>query len=276
MPTNRRQQKRARHAAKRKAKRKATRPRSAPTSVRSMLTRALKWPLMECWVNADWKDPTQLNQVIVARRNPMTGEVYAGVYLVDRACLGVKDAYPANFVSAGEFRRKLLVHVQQSQDLMRIDFDLAAAIVKAGLDYAAQFGFRPHRDYHNAAILLQDAKPEAVNKDIPVGGPEGKPFFIVGPHDNAQRILSRLERNPGPGNYHFMAPFDPEMEMELPEEMWEEVEVIDEANVIDAETEAYVDADDIVIIDDVEMLPQSPEQKRNVLSRLRSKSKDKE
>lgn len=212
MPQSRREQSRARREAKRKEKRKAARGQLSSRSKKAMLRQALAWPVLECWVNEEWKDPTQLNQVVVTRRNPATGEVYVGTYLVDRACLGVKDAYATNFSDAGAFRREFLTQLGRHQKLIKVDFNLAAKIVQAGIEYAAQFGFRPHRDYQEASILLQDADLAAVDVEIPVGGPEGKPFFIAGPHDNADKIMARLMQQLGPGGFNYLMPVAPDRE----------------------------------------------------------------
>lgn len=212
MPQSRREQSRARHEAKRKKKRKSAKPQLSSRSKKAMLRAALAWPVMECWVNEDWKDPTQINQVVVTRRNPATGEVYVGTYLVDRACLGVKDAYASNFSDARTFRRELLTYLRRYQKLVKIDFNLAAKIVRSGIEYAAQFGFRPHRVYQEASILLQDADLDAVEVEIPVGGPEGKPFFIAGPYDNADKIMGQLLQKLGPGGFNYLMPVNPEAE----------------------------------------------------------------
>ncbi len=212
MPQSRRDQKRAKHEAKRKAKRKAARTQLSARSKKAMLRQALAWPVMECWVNEDWQDPTKLNQVVVTRRDPSTGEVRAGTYLVDRACLGVKNAYAANFVNAESFRREMLSRMIERQKLIQVDFNLAAKIVEVGIAYAAQFGFRPHRDYLEASILLQDADPDSVDIEIPVGGPEGKPFFVAGPYDNADKIMARLTQHLGPRGFNYLMPIAPDSE----------------------------------------------------------------
>ncbi|MBN2390367.1 MAG: hypothetical protein JXR84_06575 [Anaerolineae bacterium] len=240
MPKSRREQKRARREAKRKEKRKAIKTQSQPRGKKAMLRAALAWPVMECWVNEDWEDPTQLNQVIVTRRDPATGEVYAATYLVDRACLGVKNADAANFIDAGEFRREVLSILGQNQELIQIDFNLAAKIVKTGIEYAAQFGFRPHRDYRDASILLQDADPDAVDVEIPVGGPEGKPFFIAGPYDNADKIMSRLRQQLGPEGFNFMMPIDPETGFFLDDDEDEEdILDVDDVEIIELSDKEY-------------------------------------
>lgn len=235
MPQSRREQSRARREAKRKEKRKAARPQLSARSKKALLRATLAWPVMECWINEMWKDPTQLNQVIVTRRNPATGEVYAGTYLLDRACLGVKDAYAANFINAESFRREMLAHLSQRQELVKIDFNLAAKIVKVGLEYAAQFGFRPHRDYQEASILLQDADPDAVDIEIPVGGPEGKPFFVAGPYDNADKIVARLTQQLGPEGFHFIMPVGPHTGLSLDEDEAFDVDDVEYVELTDDE-----------------------------------------
>lgn len=122
----------------------------------------------------------------------------------------MKNTYAANFVNAESFRREMLSGMNERQRLTKVDFNLAAKIVKVGLEYAAQFGFRPYRDYLEASILLQDADPDAFDIEISVGGPEGKPFFIAGPYDNAEKIMTRLRQQLGPEGFNFMVPIDPE------------------------------------------------------------------
>ena len=247
MPKSRREQKRARREAKRKEKRKAMRRQSRPRSRKAMLRGALAWPVMECWVNEEWQDPEQLNQVIVTRRDPATGEVYAGTYLVDRACLGVKNANAANFIDAGEFRREMLSILGQNQELIQIDFNLAAKIVKAGIEYAAQFGFHPHRDYRDASILLQDADPDAVDVEIAVGGPEGKPYFIAGPYDNVNKIMNHLLQQLGPEGFNYMLPVGPDTEFLLDEDgeelfLWDDEE--DEKLDVDVDDFEFIESSD--------------------------------
>ncbi|MEA3396656.1 MAG: hypothetical protein U9R05_04265 [Chloroflexota bacterium] len=208
MPKSRQQKKRERHAAKRKAKRRSRRARLVPTGRKAILRRASHWPVLGCWVNKDWRDTTELNQVAIARRNPHTGEVFAGVVLMDRACLGAKNAFASNFATAAEFRKELLGHIRQAQELTEIELNLAAAIIKAGIDYAAQFGFRPHADYREAAILLGDADPDAVTEEIPVGGPEGKPLYVSGPYDNPEKIMAHLRRKVGPDGFNSVYAID--------------------------------------------------------------------
>ncbi len=124
-----------------------------------------------------------------------------------------------------------------------MDFNLAAKIVKVGIDYAAQFGFRPHRDYLEASILLQDADPDSVDVEVPVGGPEGKPFFIAGPYDNVDKIMARLMQQLGPGGFNYLVPIAPDSEFLRPEDVmvdWDE----DEDDVLDVGDFEFVEPPD--------------------------------
>ena len=41
---------------------------------------------------------------------------------------------------------------------------------------------------------------------MPLGDEEGKPFFVAGPRDDADRIIRILERKVGSGNYNYIVP----------------------------------------------------------------------
>lgn len=236
MPQSRREQKRVRHEAKRKAKRKAARGQLSARTRKAMLRASLAWPVLECWANETWQDTAHLTQLLVVRQNPATGEVYVGLFLVDRGCLGVKNAHTASFMSVQEFRRTMLARLRQNIEFVQIDFNLVAKIVQVGLEYGAQFGFRPHRDFQEASILLEDADPDSVDVEISVGGPDGKPLFMSGPYDDVRRIMARLTNRLGPDGFTHLIGLDPEGEVFL-----------DDADMVDWGVD---DGEDIVLTDD--------------------------
>ena len=85
-----------------------------------------------------------------------------------------------------------------------VDLHLAAKIVREGIAYAAQFGFKPHPDYHQASVVLGDADPEACHVPIPLGGPEGKPLFVAGPRDDVAAIMKRLTGAVGADGFEYV------------------------------------------------------------------------
>ena len=127
--------------------------------------------------------------------------------------VGVKSAQFKRFSTQAdynEFRAKAM----SAQPMIPADFDLAAKILYTAVDYAAELGFKPDFVFNQAEILLDGAHPEQCAIPVPVGGPEGKPFFVNGPYDDVDRVIATLRRTVGDGNCNYMVqagarrPFD--------------------------------------------------------------------
>lgn len=176
--------------------------------VRSELREAGNWPLLECLMTADWQSQGELVQILVARGEPGSDKVMAAVFLVDLACLGVKDAGVRSFATAASYRRELRSRIVASQELADCDPDLAAKVIETAVEYGKSLGFRPRGDYREARAVLGDVNPDRHSEHVPVGGPEGNPLFVAGPYDNVKRVLRILNRNVGSGNYHFVLPME--------------------------------------------------------------------
>ena len=198
--TKRQQKARERKATKRKARQ--SRAPSAPRSNRGWLRGAADWPLHECLVAEEWREPGTIVQVLVSRRSPQ-GQVAAGVFLVDLGCLGVKNAFGRVFSTQAEYVAELRNDIWASQEMIHADLNLDAKIIREGVAYARELGFSPNRDIRDAQLVVGDADPGACDEEIPLGR-EGKPFFVSGPYDNVDRILDKLTRKLGPNGFHYM------------------------------------------------------------------------
>lgn len=201
-----RQQVLQRNAAKRKQKQHGRSAGSA-LEARPSLRLASSWPLYECMVSRDWEKEGEIVQVLVARRSPQ-GEIGVALFLVDLGCLGIKNAL-ADIMAPGDYVQRLRAEITTRQRMTDVDLNLAAKIVREGIAYADSLGFSPHRDYYQAAQLLEGADPDAAKKRVPVGGNDGKPYFIAGPYDNVPRIMAQLEKAVGPGNFKYTVPLGP-------------------------------------------------------------------
>jgi hypothetical protein len=106
---------------------------------------------------------------------------------------------------------------------VEISPDLAHEIIYGGIEYAKQFGFRPHRDFDLSQFILDppDAHPRTGKAEF---GKDGKPFYISGPYDDVDAILRQLVRTAGEGNYHFMTQIGGP-----PPDEWEEDEDVEDA-----------------------------------------------
>ncbi|MCZ7568530.1 MAG: hypothetical protein M5U01_08065 [Ardenticatenaceae bacterium] len=197
-----------RKAARRKQKQAKSRSspgQVAPTSLR----KAAAWPLHEVLLSKDWQTEGALVEILVARRSPL-GQIAAGAYLVDLGCLGVKSALARLFSIQGEYETSLRRQILAHQSMMPADLHLVAKIIAEGLVYARELGFNPDPDLRHARVLLGDADPAACSVPVPLGGPEGKPFFVAGPYDNVPQIMARLTRAVGPDGFHYLIPIGPD------------------------------------------------------------------
>ena len=226
MPQDKKRRQKAleRRAQRRKQKRAALQRDYG--GLQPVLRAAARWPLYECLVTKEWQDTMKLTQVLVVRRSPL-GQVAAGLFLVDLACLGVKDAFPAVFDSVAEYNQKLRRRTTERQAMIPADLNLAAKIIRESIAYARKLGFAPHQDYAPTSILLGNANPGDCDVPVPLGGKNGKPFFCSGPYDNVPRIMAQLERAVGPGGFDFLIGIPQKLDLAEEEEEGEEEETED-------------------------------------------------
>jgi hypothetical protein len=143
-------------------------------------------------------------QVIIARTHRQQLSVCS--YLVDHWCLGVKDAFGPKSMNKVEYNSMLqsASHTFQ-EDFIEVTLEQAQAIVFGGVDYAARLGIEPHRDFAAAKSHL-GTQPDSL---LPIEfGRDGKPYYTNGPYDDAEKIIAKLNRSVGKGNYNYMIGFD--------------------------------------------------------------------
>jgi len=197
------EKKKKQKALKRRTERKQVRQQSRAgisTTVLVHVRQARTYPIEGCWAQSDWQQHG-LAVVAIARRQP-DGNIVFGTYMVDYYCLGLKDTFFNADVSPGQFRREILPKVFRAGDPVEISAALLHEIVYGGIEYAAQYGFRPHSDFRRSEYILDppDLHPRTVTVEF---GRNGKPFFIQGPHDNTDAILRQLARTAGEGNFDY-------------------------------------------------------------------------
>lgn len=187
-----------------KPKGAAEREAGAVTKPAGGLALAAGWPVHEVLLSRGWEEHGAAITLLLARRSPTSGKVASALLLIDLGCLGVKSAQVHLFKEVGEYNRGLRAHAMRLQPMMPISLKLAAKIVFTGLEYAARLGFKPDPVYAQAAHLLSGVDLAAEPTAVPTGGPEGKPFYVNGPHDDARKIVEQLMRAVGPGNFHYV------------------------------------------------------------------------
>jgi hypothetical protein len=169
-------------------------------SNKALIRRGREFPIRECLV-AQYENAEGLHQLLITRDVP-DGRMMFACYLVDASCLGVKDAF-CNVAMRGEYERDLRDKIGRLGVLEPVSVEYFHQLLYGAIEYARQFGFEPHRDFGLASNVAEPSDRFEPNPDIEFGL-AGRPLYVSGPHDNVQRILAALDRNPGPGNYDFL------------------------------------------------------------------------
>jgi hypothetical protein len=161
-------------------------------------------PIYECRVNEEWEE-SKMVQLSVARQHT-NGNITACFYLVDLMCLGIKDTTFMFNAPIKEYREHI-ERIEERMDMIVIDYVLAHNIIYAGLEYAEEYGFKPHKDFTSITrFMLEEDTDDIELIDIECGL-DGRPTYMQGPFDDevkVKKILAQLEKTAGPENYSAM------------------------------------------------------------------------
>lgn len=164
-----------------------------------ILQKAKSLPIIECLIEAEWKE-MGITNVVIVRQEP-GGKYTIGVYCVDAFCLGVKNAFCNCHLDTEGYQN--IANSFQS-GAMQVSATFAHNLIYGALDYAEELGFSPHKDFHFAENVLDETLIDDGIDEIEFGR-DGAPIYFEGPNDNAKQILAHLDKVLGEGNYHFVA-----------------------------------------------------------------------
>jgi len=182
---------------------KSLRQQSMSFSSSAIIRRARAFPILECWISAEWqKDHPGLVEILLARQQP-DGDICFGMYLVDKFCLGLKNTFGRVNYSRMRYEDEVQNVFFQNTTRAACPPELAHQMIYASIEYAAQFGFTPEKDYALTQYLLEPRGELEEPYDLTFGR-DGKPFFVAGPYDDAKFILKQLDKTAGPGNYDYL------------------------------------------------------------------------
>lgn len=161
-------------------------------------------PILECLVSTEWEE-TRMPTVVIAR-NHTNGTITVCTYLVDLGCLGVKDSMFLFNVTMPKYS-DLKEKISSGIEMTEVDYPLAHNIILAGVEYAAEFGFKPCKEYESVTKFMLEEDSEEIELIEIECGTDGKPLYVQGPFEDttrARQIIAQLEKTAGPGNYHFI------------------------------------------------------------------------
>ncbi|HFE53302.1 MAG TPA: hypothetical protein ENK07_07650 [Bacteroidetes bacterium] len=197
-----RQKSRQKKLLKQRRKKQAGRRQKPGLSLSGILRRARSYPIHECRINRGWRE-SGLAIILVSRQRP-DGLFVIASCVVDLYCLGVKDASVNPEATVMDY----LDMAEDTEDV--IPWELAHQIIYGAIDFAAKYGFKPHRDFRRHVIhVLEPREVVPPNPDLEFGK-DGKPFYVADQYDDPVRIMRILEQTAGPGGYYFLRPVDEE------------------------------------------------------------------
>ncbi len=193
-------QKKKREQARHQA---ARRPSPDTMGQAALVREAAGYPQGPAFLSGDWAEEDtampRLVTVVVTRRVP-GGFVVPSIVLVDRTCLGIKNAFVARPFADSQIPAFIAKIGQALPEGMRpCELLTAQSIVYHAVDYARSLGFEPHEDFPEP---LFGPRPERL-LETPFAHPV-KPYYLSGPDDDVERIVAHLDARVGKGNYDFV------------------------------------------------------------------------
>jgi hypothetical protein len=153
--------------------------------------------------------------VVIARQHT-NGNITACFYLVDLMCQGVKDTDYMFNIPLFEYKERIEMTCD-GLDIGPISYELAHNIVLAGVEFAEEYGFSPHKDFTSiTCFMLEEDNDNIELLDIECGC-DGKPAYMPSPFDNhskVNKIITQLEKTAGPGNFIIFDEDNDEEDME--------------------------------------------------------------
>ena len=163
--------------------------------------KARNLPVYECYINSDWQKMKSVE--IVISRIHANGNLTAGAYMVDLLCLGVKDTLYL-FNAPKEEYEDMLETLSENLDMIKTDYVLVHNIIFAANEFAAELGFKPHKDFTSITQYLLEEDTDDIELIEIECGHKGRPLFVKTentPEAQASRIIKQLEKSAGAGNF---------------------------------------------------------------------------
>ncbi len=188
----------------RKKRQEASVPYTLLSVKRKILT-SRELAICECLINPSWKEDG-FATILLSRRQ-YDGTIVYGMYLVDILCLGLKNTFCDADTPLSIYETKIRSSINSKEELVECSIALAHHIIYGAIEFAAQFGFKPHEDFELSQYVLEDINSIEPCEDIEFGK-DGKPFYVSGPYDDVEYITRQLQSKAGDGNFDFVVGFD--------------------------------------------------------------------
>jgi hypothetical protein len=177
--------------------------RAGEQSLAQRLAAADKYPILHCWTTTDlWEKG--MGWVCMSRALPGNQVAFA-IFLVDRYCLGVKNAM-CNVLPRSQYDSDIERKTRVRFQVETLTPAAVRKLVEGAVAYADRLGLPPHADYATASRIFGSVNADECAQEFEFGQ-NGKPYFISGPNDSTEkcrRIVAALKRTCGEGGYDYL------------------------------------------------------------------------
>lgn len=179
--------------AKKKSKSKGKNQQIHLSPERFMREKARTLPIGKCYITPG-REESGLAQILVTRIRP-SGNIVAGIFLVDTFCLGVKDATYRVNMDKFDFE-EFLEPLYDGPGLEEITYEEAHNLIYGAISFAEEAGINPSKEFSIAGYILEED-----TDDVPLieyeFGKDGKHFLILDSDSVAKRYIPLLEEKLG-------------------------------------------------------------------------------
>lgn len=197
-----------------KKKKKSSRGQNTPpiNPVRYMREKARNCPIDKCYLFSKPGDEGMV-EVIVLRQRP-GGKYIMGAFLVDKFCLGVKNALWKHNLYEEEVDDQIKRLEFGIGPAKEITYDEAHCIIWGSIDFARKGGIEPHPDFGIAQYVIEPRDAEVENYPVTFGH-EGKHLLIEGPFHREKQYIPILRKHLGDDGFHYLLSLGDDEPMEL-------------------------------------------------------------
>lgn len=151
--------------------------------------------IYECLMDKESMMRDGESPIIVTRKHK--GDKYTSAfYLVDSYCTGVKDTFYKVRLDEEEYR-DLMRHMHRGCDLEKVDYVEAHNWIFGAIEFAAEAGINPHKDFAVTKWLLEDDEEDTIPIIEYEFGKDGKHHLVTQTRAEANKYLPILRANLG-------------------------------------------------------------------------------
>jgi len=196
-------------------KKKSVNPTQSLSPENYIRQRSKNLLVYKCLINKDW-EKEKLCDIFIIRQH-VNGNVTVCMYLVDLLCLGVKDTFFHFNIPYRDIER-MTSRAETGSDFIEVPYELAHNILFAGLEFAEEYGFKPHKDFTSiTSYFLEDDDENIPFIDIECGDDDGIPLYVNAGYETPARagqIITQLRNTAGEGNFHYISRIDGDEEFD--------------------------------------------------------------